>query len=86
MDENNNGVGESKFTYYKSLIEEYNSNKKLIEDLKKENYFLAIGHIYSSMDGQERSYDIIDQKYAIQLINTLSDKNIEIEKIINNSI
>ena len=60
----------SKFGYIKELIEEYNTNNNLITELQKENYFLAIGHLYKGMDGWEKSYSEIDQKYANQLILT----------------
>ena len=81
INENRNGV--NKFGYIKNLIEEYNANNKLITDLQKENYFLAIGHLYEGMDGMNKSYDIVDQKYAIQLIDVLTRRNQEIEKIID---
>ena len=84
MNENENGNIASKFGFFKNLIEEYNENNDLINKLQKENYFLGISHIYSSMDGVEESYDRIDQKYADQLIGVLIKRNQEIEKIINN--
>jgi len=82
----NNGIyknGLNKFEYIKSLVNEYNSNKELIDKLTNEKYFLAIGYTYDSMEGEEKRFDIIDKKYSDQLIKTLTNRNKDIEDIIN---
>lgn len=73
-----------KFYKTKELIEEYNNNEDLISELKKTNHFLAIGYIYSSMEGDEKSFEPLSKKYSDKLIDVLTKRNQEIEKLINN--